>query len=232
MPTIVFASSKGGAGKTTSAILLATELAAKGAAVTLIDADPNKPLARWSRAGTPANLKVIDDVTEETIIDCIDRTALESAFVIIDLEGTASLTVSYAVGRADLVIIPCQGSQLDAIEAAKTVKLVFRTQKQTRRAIPAAILFTRTSAAIRPRTLQAVEGEFLKNGVKVLSTEINERDAYRAIFSFGGALADLDPSQVRNADAAVVNARAFAGEVIALLKAPASSDAASRARVA
>ena len=232
MPTIVFASSKGGAGKTTSAILLATELAAKGAAVTLIDADPNKPLARWSRAGTPANLKVIDDVSEETIIDCIDRTALESAFVIIDLEGTASLTVSYAVGRADLVIIPCQGSQLDAIEAAKTVKLVFRTQKQTRRAIPAAILFTRTSAAIRPRTLQAVEGEFVKNGVKVLSTEINERDAYRAIFSFGGALADLDPSQVRNADAAVVNARAFAGEVIALLKAPVSSNAASRARVA
>ncbi len=40
MPTIVFASSKGGAGKSTSAVLLATQLAERGAEVTLIDADP------------------------------------------------------------------------------------------------------------------------------------------------------------------------------------------------
>ena len=54
MPTIVFASPKGGAGKSTSAILLATELASRGATVTVIDADPNKPLSQWSkRAGKP-----------------------------------------------------------------------------------------------------------------------------------------------------------------------------------
>ena len=34
-------SKKGGVGKTTSALLLATELAARGAAVTIIDADPD-----------------------------------------------------------------------------------------------------------------------------------------------------------------------------------------------
>jgi chromosome partitioning protein len=44
MPTIVFASPKGGAGKSTAAVLLGTELAAKGGDVTIIDADPNRPV--------------------------------------------------------------------------------------------------------------------------------------------------------------------------------------------
>ncbi len=48
MPTIVFASSKGGVGKTTSALALAFVLAKAGAPTTLIDADPNAPLTRWA----------------------------------------------------------------------------------------------------------------------------------------------------------------------------------------
>ena len=50
MPVISFVSPKGGVGKTTSALILATELAAQGASrVTIIDADPNLPIAKWSK---------------------------------------------------------------------------------------------------------------------------------------------------------------------------------------
>ena len=51
MPTIVFANPKGGAGKSTSAVILATQLAHKGADVTIIDADPNKPVSQWAKRG-------------------------------------------------------------------------------------------------------------------------------------------------------------------------------------
>ena len=44
------------------------------------------------------------------------------------------------------------------------------------------------------------------------------RAAFRAIFSFGGTLSSLDSSQVSNIAAAKQNARAFASEVVALLK--------------
>ena len=47
---------------------------------------------------------------------------------------------------------------------------------------------------------------------------MHERDAYRAIFSFGGTLEALNGSQVSNLDAAIANARAFASEVIAILR--------------
>src|SRR5215212_4575488 len=129
MPTIAFVSPKGGVGKSTSAVLLATELAGKGASVTIIDADPNKPLSRWaSRPGKPPTLDVIADVIEETVTDTIDQAATKAAFVIVDLEGTASMMVGFAMSRADLVIIPTQGSFLDAAEAVKAVKLL-RTQE-------------------------------------------------------------------------------------------------------
>ena len=176
-------------------------------------------MSRWAkRPGKPATLTVIADVTEESIIDHIDAAAHRSAFVIVDLEGTASMMVGYAISRADLVIIPTQGSQLDAAEAVKAIKLVRNMEKaRNSQAIPSAILFTRTSAAIRPRTLQAIEAEFSQNGVPTFKTSMNERDAFRAIFAFGGSLSDLDRSQVSNVQAAVTNARAFATEVVSML---------------
>jgi chromosome partitioning protein len=219
MPTIVFASPKGGVGKSTAAVLLATELASNGAAVTIIDADPNKPLSQWAgRPGKPFTFTVIADTSEESIIDTIEKAALQTAFVIVDLEGTASMMVGYAMSRADLVIIPAQGSHLDASEAAKAIKLVRAQERAFGKTIRYAILFTRTSAAIRPRTFQSIEAEFIKNNIPMLNTQIHEREAYRAVFSFGGTVATLDSSQVTNIPAAAENARAFAAEVVSLLK--------------
>jgi chromosome partitioning protein len=157
-------------------------------------------------------------VTEDAILDQIDQASRQAAFVIVDLEGTASLMVGYAISRANLVIVPTQGSLLDATEAVKAIRLVRNMEKSAGKTIPTAILFTRTSAAIRPRSLQAIEAEFANSGVRVLETQMHERDAFRGIFSFGGSLSDLDRSQVGNVPAAIVNARAFAAEVLSILK--------------
>ena len=131
MPTIVFASPKGGAGKSTSAVILATELALKGAQVTIIDADPNKPVSHWARReGRPENITVVADISETTIIDEIESAAQKTAFVVVDLEGTASMMVAYAISRADLVVIPTQGSQLDAAEAVAKADQARSEQQQ------------------------------------------------------------------------------------------------------
>jgi len=54
MPTIVVASPKGGAGKSTTAVLLGTELARGGVPVTMLDCDPNQSLTIWAdRADLP-----------------------------------------------------------------------------------------------------------------------------------------------------------------------------------
>src|SRR5271168_3130393 len=178
MPTIVFASPKGGVGKSTSAVVLATELARRGPGVTVIDADPNRPVSQWARRpGCPESLTVVGDISEATIIEAIEGAAGKSAFVIVDLEGTASMTVAYAISRADLAIIPTQGSQLDAAEAAKAVKLIRQQEKAFSRRISCAVLLTRTSDATRPRTLQHIREEFYRHGVQSFETQIHEREA-------------------------------------------------------
>ena len=85
MPTIAIVSPKGGAGKTTSAFLLATALA-RFQDVTVIDADPNHPIQTWASGGNaPPNLTVVSDVDEDTIIERIEDAASKTPFVVIDL---------------------------------------------------------------------------------------------------------------------------------------------------
>jgi chromosome partitioning protein len=219
MPVIVFANPKGGAGKSTSAVVLSTELALKGAGVVILDADPNKPVTLWAKLpGCPPSIKVIAEISEATIIDEIDRASETTQFVIVDLEGTASVNVSYAISRADLVIIPIQGSQLDAAQGTRAIKLVKQQEKAFRRSIPFAIMFTRTSSAIKPRTLLHIQEEFRKHDIRAFQTQLHEREAFRALFSFGGTLEALDRRQVSNLDAAIANARAYAREVVEMLR--------------
>ena len=219
MPTIVFASPKGGAGKSTSAVVLACQLAQSGADVVIIDADPNRPVSKWARLeGRPANLAVVADVTEATVIDEIESWAARIPFVVVDLEGTASMTVAYAISRADLVVIPVQGSHLDAAEAAKAIRLIRQQEKAFGRRIPHAVLFTRTSTAIRPRLLGHIRKELQAADVPIMTSQMHEREAFRAIFSFGGTIDALLPSQVSNLAAAAANARAVAAEIVDLLR--------------
>lgn len=220
MPVISFANPKGGAGKTTSALLLAGELAARGASIAIIDADPERWISQWgSLPGKPETIQIISNVTEDTIVDLVEDAASEYQFVIIDLEGTASLMVANAIGMSDLVIIPTQGASMDAKGASKTIKLIRNQSRMAKRQIPYVVLLTRVSAAVTSRSLKNVREQLHSAGIEVMSNSIVERAAYRDLLDFGGILANLDPKQVSNLDKAVQNAMEFAAEVITRLKA-------------
>jgi len=165
MPTISFIQPKGGAGKSTSALLLATELA-KGAKVIVIDADPNAPIAKWSSRGEGAsNLEIIRAGKEDSIFDLIEEAEKKATFVIVDTEGVADLQAAYTISASDFVIIPSQGSALDQDNAARAIKLIKDQERQIRRSIPHAVLFTRVNAAIRSRGMAAAESQLAEHGI-------------------------------------------------------------------
>jgi chromosome partitioning protein len=108
---------------------------------------------------------------------------------------------------------------MDAEDAVDAIRLVRKQERAFGRKITYAVLLTRTSAAIRPRTLRHITAELDKVGIPRLHTELFERDAFKAIFGFGGTLEALDRSQVSGVKDAIVNARAFVAEVIEQLRA-------------
>jgi chromosome partitioning protein len=96
-------------------------------------------------------LTIVSDADEDTISERIEEAASKTPFVVVDLEGTASMTVLYAITQADFVVIPTQGSQLDANEASRAVRVVMQSEKMTQKKKPYAVLLTRTNASIRTR---------------------------------------------------------------------------------
>lgn len=227
MPVISCASSKGGAGKTTSIVLLAGELARQGLnkniKVALIDADPNQHSAAWAKLeGVPSNIVLYENVTEDTILDVIELAQTQAQFVLVDLEGVASSAVVGAVSSSDLVIIPCQASQNDAKEAIKTVKTIRYASRIAKRNIPFSVLFVRTQAAIITKTSKYLTDTFTEAGIDIFKSALVDREAFRNIFSFGGTVNSVQAKSKKeqeSLDKAANNVQSLVLEVKQLLKA-------------
>ena len=219
MPVISFANAKGGAGKTTAALLLATEVAARGKSVTIFDADPQKWISHWGDLPLrPENIDVISQITPSSIAEQIEDISTSSDFVIVDLEGTENLVVANALSMSDLVVVPIQGSSMDARGGAKILTLIGKLEKIVKHDIRHCVALTRTNAAVTTRALKAVQEFLAVKGIDVLMTPIVERAAYRDLFEFGGGLKDLDPKTVANLSRAQENAALFAAEVLEKLQ--------------
>jgi chromosome partitioning protein len=213
MQVIVFASSKGGVGKTTAALTLGSVLTHHGATTTMIDADPNAPLALWSKRfpeSVPAGLKVLTAFRTD-VADSIDSAS--DPFVIVDLEGSRNEEVSVAIGRADLVLIPMKGNQLDADEAVNVIKVIRKQETIFRRTIPFRVFLSQTSPVIMDRGMRDICAQMRENGIPMLSTAIVERSAFKAPFRLGGTIYELTEREANNPEAAIQNAEMFAQEV-------------------
>lgn len=216
MPTIVVASPKGGAGKSTTAVLLGTEFAQSGAQVVLMDCDPNKSLTLWaSRAPLPARMQVLSDVTESEIVRNIKAHDRDGQIVIVDLEGVASRLVSRAISQADLVLTPMRATTLDATIGARALQLVAEEEEALDRAIAHAVVFTMTKA-VKSKQHRGIAASLTEQGVDLINPPLMERAAFSALFEFGGDLHSIPPQG--NMQGAIQNAVDFTAAVYDRLK--------------
>lgn len=214
MPIISVANPKGGAGKSTATLVLATTLAQQGASVVILDCDPNRPIEGW-RAGQSANPVIVDGaVTESNIVAKLDDYRRRFQFVFVDLEGTASRLMSRALGRANLVIIPIQASPTDAELAAKAIHLIQEEEATFEKSIPYRILFTRTSPVIATKLEKSIVSQLRAGDVPTFRTHLNERSAYKALFFHQQDLSELDEKEVNGLPAARHNAMTLAEELV------------------
>jgi len=220
MPNVAFISPKGGAGKTTAALVLALGLAEQGLRVALIDSDPNKPLLRWaSLPGKPEGISVHVAPTIPDIRDAMaEARRHEPHWTIIDTEGTVRGSMVFAALRLDLVITPLTGSQLDVTEAIKAAEIVETFGKRGGSKLLHRCLLTRVPAALKPRSLQAVVQQLKEAEIEILPIALIEKEAFRDLFTGGGGLAALEQRDTYGVQAARQNASAFVSAVIGTLQ--------------
>lgn len=221
MPVITFANTKGGAGKTTAVLLIGIELARMGHRVTILDADPQQWITRWKEATTEgvARLDVIPYVTVANIGQHILEERQRCDYLLIDLPGARNTLLAIAVGYSDHVLIPIQGSHMDAQGGAHVIELLQYLREKSDIRIPFSVILSRVNPMVTTRALGAVKGLLGERGVDILDTPIIERAAYRDVFGSGGTLYTIDPGKTSNLIKAQDNARMLSLEVVRLVPA-------------
>ena len=210
MTIFAVVNTKGGVGKTTTAVHLATMLARQGKTL-LIDGDPQASAASWA-----AWRRENEGYTPSPTTTCLAGKAilaegkqLASGFshVVVDAGGRDSVGLRSALLLAQRAVIPIGASNLDA--AAMTDLLtVVELARDYNPDLDVRVLLTR----VDPRTKDAAEMlEFLaEQELIVLLTKVCERVAFRRAIGEGAIVQELGKDQ-----AAIAEMEAFFKEVTA-----------------
>ncbi|ORE93254.1 ParA family protein [Aurantimonas sp. 22II-16-19i] len=216
MQVLASVSFKGGSGKSTIVLALASAFADAGARVLVIDADPNAPLMRWSHmAGRPDTIRVLPALDSAQLEKAAQGGRAYFDVVIIDSEGSRrSLGMQSAV-LADAVLVPCRLSVLDAIEAIGVDILLRSTTGRS--TIPLAYVPSATTMlSWRERTARDAL-EQLQQMQRPVLPGLPDRAAHRAVWSYGGTVHSLDDAAVSGLPSARADAEALAAAVMTKL---------------
>lgn len=216
MPTIVISSPKGGAGKSTAAVILGTEFADMGIDVTLLDCDfitgRETALEVWSSAGdVPKGVTVKHRIGEAEVIREIKAGEGDGRVVIVDLGGAASRLATRAISQADLVLVPMRPTTLDVRIGAAALQMVAEEEETLGRSIPFVVALSATKA-IKSKAQRGLTESLVSEGIEIIDPPLMERGAFAAFFEFGGDLRSMPPQGSH--EAALENARSFATAVL------------------
>ncbi|QFG04512.1 ParA-like dsDNA partitioning protein [Mycobacterium phage Jeeves] len=168
MTTISIIHTKGGVGKTTTAMYLATAAARNGVECSVIDADPQRSASEWSDKAAQRGIGLPFEV-----LCCPERLVLpDSELVLVDTPPGTSDLIRQAITEADLVIIPCGASPIEVERVWPTLKLCH--------AVPCVVLMTQVD--LRAKMVDAVRHTLHGQGVPVLNTLVTQRQSIKKAF--------------------------------------------------
>src|SRR5688572_16590365 len=134
MAVISIANAKGGAGKTTVALLLAMEFAQAGGKVVIFDCDPLAFAAKWHELPGAADANLGAHRRAQSG---------QANHVSIDLSGARDALLALAAGLSDLMLIPVQGRPMDAQGAVHVLDISGQVANNVHSHISHAVVLTR-----------------------------------------------------------------------------------------
>lgn len=156
MPIITIASTKGGVGKSTFAINLATQLTKKDEKVVLLDADPQGSSIKWHsvremvvEAGEELTDVFVASAQGKALIDIAVEKSNAGYIVFIDSVGANSKNTREALIKSDFVLTLSAPSPLDIWEIESIIKLVQNLSSVQKRKIPVMLALNKVHPNLR-----------------------------------------------------------------------------------
>lgn len=185
MRVIVFASQKGGSGKTTLSGHIAVEAERQGAGpVALIDTDPQGSLAKWWNVRKDPAPAFIQSVFSNLFYDL--DSAREEGFrlVVIDTPPAVTRAISEVVSFADIVVAPTRPSPHDLRAVGPTVDIAEARGKQ--------LIFVVNGATQRARITSEAAVALSQHGT-VAPVTVHHRVDFAASMIDGRTVMEIDP---------------------------------------
>jgi len=194
MRTVLVASSKGGAGKTTIATNLAAHFALEGRHTVLIDADRQKSATHWSekRAGLDSAVLPIDGSRrgwEKQMPGDIQRAVIDAP------AGAMAEDLELFLERADAVLVPVNPSMIDLEATVPFLNSLAAHARVKKGKLPVALIGNR----LKPWTSasQQAVGQ-LKSWPYPLAGELRDTQAYVLMVALGKSVFDYHSEQIRS----------------------------------
>lgn len=187
MKTVAIVSQKGGAGKTTLALHIATAAEAAGLPSVIIDLDPQASAAGWgdSRQG---EAPVVVALPYSRLSHGLKAASTGGAkLVVIDTAPHSDSVAIAAIKAADLILIPCRAGILDLRAISTTAELVASAKK----------LAYVVLNAVPPRATQLLadaQAAVAQHGLEVAPVGLQQRAAFGHALTAGQTAPEYEPS--------------------------------------
>lgn len=193
MKKIAIISQKGGAGKTTLTVHLASAAAAAGYSVAVVDLDPQATAANWSDWRADENPVVITapHARLAQVLERAEKSGVEIVFF--DTPPAADSAAVAAAKAADLVIVPTRSSAFD-LHAVKTTAELLRVSRTPAYAMLNAVPVN------APRMVEETVALVVSMGLAVAPVCLPERAAFRHSVVSGQTAAEYEPGGKAAAD--------------------------------
>lgn len=174
---IAMISSKGGVGRTTVGMLLATNLARRGRRVVVVDADLQAAASTWSVTSPTEGLSVVKCYSgdEEQLATTIQNARVSCDVVIVDCPARNERLSERAARCADVVLAPVTPGAPEVWAAPQTVAFVARVRADHPQLRFAGVINRLRSTRLATKCLlQLIE----MDGLPLLRAHLSDRTSY------------------------------------------------------
>ena len=219
---LTIGTTKGGSGKTTLCVLLASVFAAKSFRVRILDADPQATATQWFARSLEAG-RGLENISVE-LVEGADQLVAKLAFtsdcdvILIDVPGSIDEILNIAAAHSEMVLVPARASGADLPEVVRLLARLEAMYEGVPPFVVRCVLNGVSGIAKNTAAFKTAAAYVEEHAIPLTKTIIVERPVLQLMMMSGGALGEMpgDAEQIREA---MVNGEMLADEIFATIAA-------------